>query len=121
MKKNRLLLVACVASVLTLGANTGFAGEIAGNGKSVQGREKSLENQEAECRQLEDEDKHRLERAAGMSRDEARRQLRQLDELGLDLGMITDQLQAEGVDAFARSFDSLMEGITQKRKRKNSK
>ena len=47
--------------------------------------------------------------------DEARRRLHQLDELGLDLGMITNQLQAEGVDAFARSFDSLMKGIAQKR------
>jgi transaldolase/glucose-6-phosphate isomerase len=53
--------------------------------------------------------------------DEARRQLRQLDELGLDLRLITDQLQAEGVDAFARSFDSLMEGIAQKRKRRHAK
>jgi transaldolase len=53
--------------------------------------------------------------------DEARRQLRQLDELGLDLRLITDQLQVEGVDAFARSFDSLMEGIAQKRKRRNTK
>ena len=48
--------------------------------------------------------------------DEARRQLHQLDELGVDLGKITDQLQVEGVDAFARSFDSLIEGIAQKRK-----
>jgi len=53
--------------------------------------------------------------------DEACRQLRQLDELGLDLRLITDQLQVEGVDAFARSFDSLMEGIAQKRKRRNTK
>lgn len=51
--------------------------------------------------------------------DEARRQLRQLEELGLDLRPITDQLQAEGVDAFARSFDSLMEGIAQKNCAKN--
>ena len=47
--------------------------------------------------------------------DEARRELRQLDEVGLDLRLITDQLQVEGVDAFARSFDSLMEGIAQKK------
>jgi transaldolase/glucose-6-phosphate isomerase len=53
--------------------------------------------------------------------DQARRQLRRLDELGLDLRLITDQLQVEGVDAFARSFDSLMEGIAQKRKRRNTK
>lgn len=46
--------------------------------------------------------------------DEARRQLHQLDELGLDLRLITDQLQVEGVDAFASSFNSLMEGIAQK-------
>ena len=47
--------------------------------------------------------------------DEARRRLRQLDELGLELKPISDQLQVEGVDAFARSFDSLMEGIAQKK------
>jgi transaldolase len=47
--------------------------------------------------------------------DKARRHLRQLDELGVDLRLITDQLQAEGVDAFARSFDSLMKGIAKKR------
>jgi transaldolase len=53
--------------------------------------------------------------------DEARRQLRRLDELGLDLKLITDQLQVEGVDAFARSFDSLIAGIAQKRERRHSK
>ena len=46
--------------------------------------------------------------------DDARRQLRQLDDLGIDLRQITDQLQVEGVDAFANSFDTLMEGIAQK-------
>lgn len=53
--------------------------------------------------------------------DEARRQLHQLDELGLDLRLITDQLQVEGVDAFASSFNSLMEGIAQKRNRRHAK
>ena len=53
--------------------------------------------------------------------DEARRQLRRMEELGLDLRLITDQLQVEGVEAFARSFDSLIEGIAQKRKQSYTK
>ena len=40
MKTHRLILTACLASVLCLGTSAAFAGEIAGNGKSVPGGDK---------------------------------------------------------------------------------
>jgi len=40
MKKTRLGLVVCVASVMCLGANAGFAGEVDGKGNAVPGGEK---------------------------------------------------------------------------------
>ncbi|RMG97365.1 MAG: bifunctional transaldolase/phosoglucose isomerase [Chloroflexi bacterium] len=46
--------------------------------------------------------------------DEAQRTLAELARVGINLDDITDQLLAEGVAAFARSFTSLMESITQK-------
>ena len=49
--------------------------------------------------------------------DEARQQLNQLAELGIDLESITQQLQDDGVASFAKSFDSLMQGIAEKRDR----
>lgn len=47
--------------------------------------------------------------------EEARMQLNQLAALGIDLAAITQQLQDEGVDKFAKPFDSLMESIAEKR------
>lgn len=47
--------------------------------------------------------------------DEARAQLAALAEVGIDLDEVTQQLQDDGVAAFAKSFDSLMEAIAQKR------
>lgn len=47
--------------------------------------------------------------------EQARHILDQLAELAIDLEAITEQLQVEGVDAFARSFDSLLATIEQKR------
>jgi transaldolase/transaldolase/glucose-6-phosphate isomerase len=44
--------------------------------------------------------------------DEAERQIAALAELGIDLGEITDRLEAEGVAAFARSFDNLLAALT---------
>lgn len=41
----------------------------------------------------------------------AQDKLKALGETGLDLDDITEQLQVEGVDAFARSFDSLFETL----------
>lgn len=46
--------------------------------------------------------------------EQARQDLTQLAELGIDLGDVTSQLLGEGVDAFADSFDELMSGIAEK-------
>ncbi|MFN2241755.1 MAG: transaldolase, partial [Anaerolineae bacterium] len=49
--------------------------------------------------------------------DEARDQVARLAELGIDLDAITEQLQDEGVVAFANAFDSILAGIAAKRER----
>jgi glucose-6-phosphate isomerase len=49
--------------------------------------------------------------------DHGRSQLQKLAQLGIDLDAITSQLQADGVKAFAKSFESLMISITEKRDR----
>ena len=49
--------------------------------------------------------------------DEARDQLTRLAELGIDLDTVTQELQDEGVDKFAKSFESLMGSIAEKRQR----
>ena len=49
--------------------------------------------------------------------DEARDQLTRLAELGIDLDAVTQQLQDEGVAKFAKSFESLMGSIAEKRQR----
>jgi len=46
--------------------------------------------------------------------DEAQAQLARLVDLGVDLSQITQQLLDDGVAAFARSFDALMNSIVQK-------
>lgn len=48
---------------------------------------------------------------------EAERQLVQLGDLGINIDEITRKLQDEGVVAFAKSFESLMNSITDKRQR----
>jgi len=45
----------------------------------------------------------------------SRAQLTALAELGIDLNMITQKLQDDGVQAFAKSFEALMDGIVEKR------
>ncbi|MFN0070676.1 MAG: bifunctional transaldolase/phosoglucose isomerase [Chloroflexota bacterium] len=47
--------------------------------------------------------------------DEARQQLASLHKHGIDLARITEQLQQEGVEAFATSFDALLQSIDRKR------
>jgi hypothetical protein len=47
--------------------------------------------------------------------DEARAQVARLADLGIDFNAITEQLQDEGVVAFARSFDALIDTIAQRR------
>jgi transaldolase/transaldolase/glucose-6-phosphate isomerase len=49
--------------------------------------------------------------------DEARGQLAQLAELGVELDAVTQELQDAGVAAFAASFDSMLDSIKQKRTR----
>ena len=46
--------------------------------------------------------------------EQARQDLAQLADLGIDLDDVTSQLLGEGVDAFADSFDELMSGIAEK-------
>ncbi len=47
--------------------------------------------------------------------EDAAGQLEALAQAGVDLDAVTDQLQVDGVDAFAKSFHSLMDGIESKR------
>ena len=47
--------------------------------------------------------------------DEARQQLAALAALGIDLEEATQELQDEGVDSFAKSFESLMDSVETKR------
>ena len=47
--------------------------------------------------------------------DTAKAQLEQLADLGIDLKAITKKLQDEGVAAFAKSFESLMTSVEEKR------
>jgi len=49
--------------------------------------------------------------------DEARQQMARLAKLGIDLSAITQQLQDDGVTAFAKPFDALMQSIAEKRQR----
>ena len=44
--------------------------------------------------------------------DLAKRQLRQLAEAGVDLDQVTQELEVEGVAAFTKSFESLLEALT---------
>ena len=46
--------------------------------------------------------------------DEARRQLNQLEKLGIDLGHVTRQLLDEGVQKFVKPFDSVLKTIAEK-------
>ena len=47
MKTTRLALVACATSILCLSANTAFAGEITGNGKSLKNPDGTLNGKSA--------------------------------------------------------------------------
>lgn len=46
--------------------------------------------------------------------DEARSQIERLEKLGIDLEAITEQLQVEGVAAFAQSYEALLESLQAK-------
>jgi len=47
--------------------------------------------------------------------DEARAQLEELTELGIDLDDVTHQLLIEGVEKFAKPYDSLIKSIAEKK------
>ena len=49
--------------------------------------------------------------------DEARSQLARLSDLGIDLDKITQKLQEDGVNSFAKAFETLMKRINEKRQR----
>ena len=49
--------------------------------------------------------------------EEAREQLAKLAELGIELQAVTQQLQDDGVAAFAKPFDALLQSIADKRER----
>jgi transaldolase len=49
--------------------------------------------------------------------EEAQRQIEKLAELGIDLQAVTQQLQDDGVVAFAKPFDALLQSIAEKRER----
>ena len=50
---------------------------------------------------------------------EAQEQVAKLADLGIDLNAITRQLQNDGVEAFAKPFDALMQSIPDKEERLN--
>jgi transaldolase len=47
--------------------------------------------------------------------DEARERLESLSKLGIDLDQVTQQLEDEGVEKFAKSLDQLMEALRKRR------
>lgn len=56
-----------------------------------------------------------VERTVDQRLTDSRTQLEQLAKAGIDIIVIGDELQEEGVEKFANSFDALMESITNKR------
>lgn len=58
-----------------------------------------------------------VEQTIGKGVDDALKQLVRLADLGIDLNAVTQKLQDEGVDSFAKSFEALMESIREKRER----
>jgi len=57
----------------------------------------------------------KMARTVDIGVDQARDQVKRLTELGIDLEAVTQKLQDDGVEAFSKSFQSLMESIAQKR------
>jgi transaldolase/glucose-6-phosphate isomerase len=48
--------------------------------------------------------------------DASRRRLKQLEELGISLDKVTEELEVEGVDLFAKSFESLVKALKEQSK-----
>jgi transaldolase len=61
-------------------------------------------------------DHGKLERTLDAGLDRARDTLSRIEALGIDMKRVTDELTAEGVAAFAKSFDELIETIESQRK-----
>jgi hypothetical protein len=49
-----------------------------------------------------------------MGFDQAEADLTALEAVGIELGQVTQQLLAEGVASFQRSFDTLLAGLSRK-------
>jgi transaldolase len=49
--------------------------------------------------------------------DKARQRLAAIADLGIDIEAVTHQLQADGVEAFAKAFDTLIKSIVEKREK----
>jgi transaldolase len=60
-------------------------------------------------------DHGRLERTLDRGMDDARQALREVEASGISMKRVTDELIAEGVASFAKSFDELIETIESKR------
>ena len=60
-------------------------------------------------------DHGKVERTIDSDLDKAKQQLAQLEELGISLKQITDELTVEGVASFSKSFESLEGCISEKR------
>jgi len=59
-------------------------------------------------------DHGKAERTVDKDLDAARAVLKKLDELGVDLDQVTDELLAEGVASFRESYDKLIENLREK-------
>ncbi len=62
-------------------------------------------------------DHGQVERSIDRDIEKTRNQIARLDSLRIDLESVTQKLQQDGVAAFQKSFDSLMEGISRKREK----
>lgn len=62
-------------------------------------------------------DHGRVARTVERGLEEAQQQVARLAELGIDLEAITQKLQDDGVEAFARSYESLLQAIAEKKER----
>jgi transaldolase/glucose-6-phosphate isomerase len=57
-----------------------------------------------------------VERALDRDINDARQALREVEASGISMERVTEELLAEGVASFAKSFDELIETIESKRK-----
>lgn len=60
-------------------------------------------------------DHGKTERTVDKDLDLAKQQLGELDDAGIDIFAVTDQLETEGIDSFIKSFESLLAGVESKK------